>query len=271
LPTDEEGILRILGVQKACEWGELKARAWKESNQIVTRMRVRNAFQKLKTQGKVDEEEWKNVKLECKTPPSKPPLFVYSRTVDSTAISERQQIINEKKQLLQWHFDVGKQEIGKYAEQLVQQVCQELHYKSKVHRREKFAVLSSGTRRIEEIDVYGKHPSNKYWQAISVKNWRDPIRVAQVQQIVDIVALARQKWKRDIRPAIVAPTAYDDAMKKAKLDHVPIALLGRQVAPESHRRSYQELNDRLAFDFEITAKPPKLMRDNIEEYLVKRG
>jgi hypothetical protein len=52
---------------------------------------------------------------------------------------------------------------------------------------------------------------------------------------------------------------------------VPIALLKEQVAPESCRKLCESLNDRLAFDFEITDTTPKLMKDNIEEYLVKRG
>jgi hypothetical protein len=46
---------------------------------------------------------------------------------------------------------------------------------------------------------------------------------------------------------------------------VPIALLEKQVAPETQRKLCESLNDKLAFDFEIIDAPPKLMIDNIKE------
>lgn len=118
-----------------------------------------------------------------------------------------------------------------------------------------------------DIDVFAKHPNKKFWQAISVKNWRDSIKKDQVLQTLETVKLANDKWKvyGRIRPAIVASYAYQYLSQYA----VPIALLEKQVAPESGRELCESLNDKLAFDFEITDEPSDKMRKNIEKYICK--
>jgi hypothetical protein len=102
-----------------------------------------------------------------------------------------------------------------------------------------------------------------------VKNWRDQIGLDEVGEILKIVELARDKYKkRIIQPAIVASYAYRDLIEGVQ-STVPIALLEKQVAPESCQELCESLNDKLAFDFEITDKPTDKMRENIEKYICK--
>src|SRR5208283_2708213 len=144
----------VLQAQKACEWGELKARLFKASNAVITQKRVFDASMELEKQGKARSER---VQIQCSFPPSQPPLFRYSMSVDPR---ERQLTIDAKAQLLAQHYDNTKV-IGAHAEQLVKKACEDLGYK-RVRNRKKVGN--------HDIDLFAKHPSKKFWQAISVKN-----------------------------------------------------------------------------------------------------
>lgn len=102
-----------------------------------------------------------------------------------------------------------------------------------------------------------------------MKNWRDRIKPKEVGEISETVRLANNKWKvyGKIRPAIVASYAYQNLSRYG----VPIALLEKQVAPESCRELCENLDYKLAFDFEITDEPTDKMRTNIEEYIFKHN
>jgi len=130
MATDEDVVYAILQAEKACEWGELKARAFKISKGIVTKKRVFDASMELERQGKAASI---HAHVKCKFPPSKPPLFRYSMSVDPT---QRIQTILYKGQLLANHYDNTKV-IGAHAEQLVKKVCRDLDYPSKIWLRKK--------------------------------------------------------------------------------------------------------------------------------------
>jgi hypothetical protein len=247
-------VYTTLTEHKACEFGELYARLYKTKypGLTFTRKLVYDACLQLEEQRKIDKMQ---VQIQCSFPPSHPPLFLFSTRIDP---EERQQAIEAKAQLLAQHYDNTKV-IGAHAELLVKNVCENLDYK-------RISIDKSVGN--HDIDVYAKHPSDTYWQAISVKNWRDSIRISEVTEIVEIVKLAHAKYKRKIiQPAITAPKAYPDAITNQY--HVPVATYEKQVAPESCRQLYEALNDKLAFDVEITDKPTAKMRENIEEYICK--
>jgi hypothetical protein len=163
---------------------------------------------------------------------------------------------------LQRHY-ANTRILGNHAELLVATVCERLHYKR--------IKLQSHVNN-HDVDVLAKHPSNKYWQANSVKNWQDPITARQVTEILEIAELARKRWKtREIRPAIVASYYYKNVIEEAgKRFGVNIASVEVQVAPLERRRTYGALNNELAFNFEITNEPTKLMMKNIKEYICKQ-
>jgi len=70
---------------------------------------VWNALQSLKAQAQAGSEQ---VVIQCKFPPSKPPWFHYTLSLD---VKERKTVINEKKMLLAQHYDNTKM-IGAHAE-----------------------------------------------------------------------------------------------------------------------------------------------------------
>jgi Holliday junction resolvase-like predicted endonuclease len=196
------------------------------------------------------------VQVQCSFPPSQPPRFLYSTQIDPL---QRDQTIQTKVHLLTQHYDNQKR-IGDHAEHLVEQVCRELGYE-RIHPKKRIGNFG-------EIDVYAKHPSDEYWQAISVKNLRDPIKMDVVRDLLSTVEHARLKYpKKIIQPAIVASYAYLNVIQNEY--HVPVAIIGKQVAPTALRGLYEELNDKLAFDVAITDRPPDTMRENIRLYICK--
>jgi hypothetical protein len=253
--TDEDEVLRILRERVACQYGELEARAFKQSNKEITWERVKKACFNLEEQGVVD---YRKETIESKNP--KEVTFVWVKDVSE---KEREVTIDRKSDLLRFHFDNPKL-IGDHATRLVEMVCRSLHYK----RIKPLFHIGH-----DEIDLYAKHPKNKFWQAISVKNLRDPIGTKkgmpkQIVDVLDFVALARRKWKRVTQPAIVASYCFKNWMEMGNKRYgVNIAIMGAQVAPLKFREVYEALNNELAFNFEITDEPTKFMTENIEKYI----
>jgi hypothetical protein len=81
--------------------------------------------------------------------------------------------LQRKRNLLAHHCNHCK-EMGKHAEQLVKTTCQELLYTELELRKRSHDGIGIGDR---EIDVFGKHAENTYYQAISVKNRRERIGI----------------------------------------------------------------------------------------------
>jgi len=177
---------------------------------------------------------------------------------------ETQQIAQEKADLLAKHYDLSDV-IGRHAEQMVYRICKKLGYTELEIRKEKNEGIGINKR---DIDIYGKHPRNDYYQAIEVRNRRDTVKVNDLPNILKTISLAEKRWSKQIRPALVATFASREIIELANTMDLPIALMGAQFVPEKYQSLYETLNDRLALNVRITDQLPKYMFDNITKFIL---
>jgi hypothetical protein len=253
--TDEEVVFRILKDHTACEFAELQTRAFKLTSNVVTWKRVLAACRELESRGVVDTSE-RTIRSRKYPAKARNVRFVW---IKDASYERRETIIFQKSRLLRLHYDYTTN-IGDHATLLVKEVCEKLRY---TRIKMKWKVGN------HDIDVFAKHPRRRYWQAISVKNLRGPITEAEIKDILETTELARRKWKaKDIKPAIVSSYCYKDLMECANRTYgVNVAIMETQVAPLWRKKLYEGLNALLAYNFEITDEPTKLMTENIRQFI----
>jgi hypothetical protein len=250
IPT--EPILNILRREKACHFYEVVNRAYQEYH--ITQD-VDAAYALLHAQGKADET--------YRTVPSvkpKPVRMIYCTEFPSDQI---ERVITEKAQLMAEHYNLSDT-IGRHAENLVKQTCENLGYSELEIRKENHQGIGIDRR---DIDVFAKHPDNNYYQAIEVRNRREPVKPSDLPPILKTVTVASRKWQMYIRPALVAAFSPQPVTNLADQMEIPIAIAGRQLVPEAYRSLYETLNSRLALNVLITDQAPQYLRDNMTRYV----
>ncbi len=175
------------------------------------------------------------------------------------------QIIKEKTLLLEQHYNLSDM-IGHHGEQLVATACSNLGYTEIETRKEKHGNEDLGITK-HDIDVFGKHPSGKYYQNIEVKNRRYPLGEPDVNSVLQTTRRATGRWNLDLRPAVVTRFTTETAGQLARAFDLPIALSPGEFVPTSHRELYETLNSRLDLDVTITDSPPTLLSQRIREYI----
>jgi hypothetical protein len=108
-------------------------------------------------------------------------------------------------------------------------------------------------------------------QNIQVKNRRLRVDSTEVEEFIRTTAIARQRWKIDIRTAVVAVRTQAKAASKLIKEHIPIVYSINIYAPEKYRSMYEELNTKLAYGFIITDKVSsnEPLYQNIAKYILK--
>jgi hypothetical protein len=254
--TVEEAIYSIVHAQKTCSYYELQDRAYSMGIQSG----VFPAKEALRKQGRLG-----NI---TQTIPSTTPTdvsFVYCVDCLNRSPEEIRPVYEEKKQLLTCHYNHRK-EFAAHAEQLVKNACQKLQY-TKLETNKK---TDNGIGILDlEIDVFGKPPNRTYYQAISVKNRREPIGIEDMNDIINTASFASQAWGKDIRPALVATYANPSKLHQAKSMGLAMTVWGKQIIPERFREEYEtRLIPGLALQVQITDNPPSEMTRNLSEFVL---
>jgi Holliday junction resolvase-like predicted endonuclease len=257
-PLETKIILTILEQEAACQLQELNNRA--KCFRIPPAI-VDSVYSELKTQRRVDITKVETPSLE-----KKETRFIYSTGYTATKIEE---VISQKAELLAKHYDLHY-EIGKHGENLVGQVCEELGYTEIEIRKEKHLdqdLLEAGIQR-RDIDVFAKHPTRNYYQFIEVKNRRERVHQGDIDEKIRTRDLARSRWQLDIEIAFVAVRSTQKAQQRLRAEDIPLAFAGKIHVPEVYRKLYEELNERLAYDFLITDVPSPYLRQNVATYVL---
>jgi hypothetical protein len=252
IPAPTDRILNILRREKACHFYELINRAYQEYH-ITQDVDV--AYALLHAQAKADE-----ISRTVQSVKPKPIRIIYCTEFPSNEI---ERVITEKAELMAQHYNLSDT-IGRHAENLVKQTCENLGCSELEIRKENHQGIGIDRR---DIDVFAKHPDNNYYQAIEVRNRREPVKPSDLPPILKTVTVASRRWQMYIRPALVAAFSPQPVTNLANQMEIPIALAGRQLVPETYRNLYETLNSRLALNVLITDQAPEYLRDNINRYV----
>jgi hypothetical protein len=247
-------VYAIVHAQKTCSYFELKDRAYLAG----IRTDVFPAKEALRKQKRID-----NITITVPSTIPRKVTFVFCRDCPPEAIRP---VYQEKKNLLLRHYNHCK-EIGTHAEQLVKRTCQDLLYTELELNKKSHNGIGIGDR---EIDVFGKHPGNEYYQAISVKNRREPVGIEDMNDAINTALVASQAWHMDIRPALVATYASRFKLNDAKSMGLAMTAWGKQIIPDRFHEEYETLLvPGLALNVQITDNPPPEMTRRVAEYIMR--
>jgi hypothetical protein len=248
--------MSILQNEHACHYPELKNRAFLGLG--MPSKRLDSICSALETAGQVyylsrqaPSVNRKNVTFIC----------------DSNAHEDcTDRVVEEKLDLLGNHYDLSG-EIGHHGEMLVAKSCEKLGYSEIEIRKEKHGPQGIGIAR-RDIDVFARHPYSEYYQIIEVKNRRQSVNGEELLALKQTAEMAHARWAIETRPALVAPFTHSLTRKKAVIEHIPIALSATVYVPEAYRSVYEELNERLALNVNITDCPSETLLGNIRDYVM---
>jgi len=140
------------------------------------------------------------------------------------------------------------QEIGKFGEDLIGKIVEELSYDEVEVRKKKHENIGLGRK---GIDVWGKHALD-YYQNIEVKNRRQPVNLSDIQGIITKTDTAHNRWNLPIESALVCPFIYGTALEEANSANVPVAITEKILVPQKYASFYREYSQALgSYYFEI--------------------
>jgi hypothetical protein len=181
---------------------------------------------------------------EIPSPYSKDFHFYFLSNTEARVVNST---IHYKLDLLQRHSQLT-QEIGKFGEDLIGRIVEELPYDEVEVRKKKHGSIGLGRK---GIDVWGKHVSD-YYQHIEVKNRRQPVNLSDIEGIITKTETAHNHWNLPIESALVCPFIYGTALEKANFVNMPVAITEKIFVPQKYASFYREYSRALgSYYFEI--------------------